>query len=130
MSTVVVENNALTSIDDTLFQSRAALERIATAVERVADALGGTAQPAPAPRGRTFWADVALLGHHDLGVCKVEELRLGGRDLLRVTPHQRAPRWINPAAIYSLEECADPTAPRPLDEPAQSPTTPTGDIPW
>lgn len=58
---------------------------------------------------RTFHARVALMGHRDLGLCRVTEAALAGAPMLRVEV-DGAVEWVNPAAIYSAREVPDAEA--------------------
>lgn len=76
----------------------------------IAEVLEDLSTPRPSARGRTFHAEVALMGHKDLGLCRVEETSLAGADLLRCTQLTVEPErvhWIRAASIYDLEEVSE-----------------------
>jgi hypothetical protein len=76
----------------------------------IAEVLEDLSTQRPTARGRTFHAEVALMGHKDLGVCRVEETSLAGADLLRCTQLTTEPErvhWIRAASIYDLEEVSE-----------------------
>lgn len=61
------------------------------------------------PPSRTFYARVSLMGHRDLGLCRVTEAMLAGVPMLRCeTP--AGVEWVNPTALYSAREVPDDEA--------------------
>ncbi len=74
----------------------------------VAEAFCFNAQwPTPAPRA--FHARVALMGHRNLGLCRVTEAPLAGVMLLRCESPAGV-EWVNPTAVYSIGEVPEAEA--------------------
>jgi len=76
----------------------------------IAEVLEDLSTPRQSAHGRAFHAKVALMGHKDLGLCRVEETTLAGAELLRCTQLTAEPErvhWIRAASIYDLEEVSE-----------------------
>jgi len=66
-----------------------------------------------APPRRVFFAHVALMGHRDLGLCRVEEVTLGGQEALRattLTEETERVHWTRTASIWCAEEVSEADA--------------------
>lgn len=76
---------------------------------RIAEAM----LPELMPPRRTFYARVALMGHRDLGLCRVEESDLGGQEVLRATTLTEEPErvhWIRASSIWCATEIPEADA--------------------
>lgn len=69
--------------------------------------------PELTPPRRTFFADVSLMGHRALGLCRVEESSLGGQDVLRattLTAETERVHWIRASSIWCATEVPEAEA--------------------
>lgn len=84
-----------------------ALAAYKAAAVAVLGALDGAQLLGPERPPRRFHGEVALKGHRDLGMCLVEEQRLGGVQVLRCTRLCVAPpevHWTRADNVYDLRE--------------------------
>lgn len=73
------------------------------------------------PPPRAFWAHVSLMGHRDLGLCRVTEAPLCGAAMLRcesvgVGAAHGDVTWTNPGVVYAMSEISDDAAMKEIAE--------------
>lgn len=79
----------------------------------VAGMLAEAFLPELTPPRRTFFARVSLMGHRDLGLCRVEESSLGGQEVLRattLTEETERVHWIRASSIWCATEVPEADA--------------------
>jgi hypothetical protein len=91
------------------------LNRLGAKGYRAAHFTGGDVVMERPVRRPAFFAELALMGHRELGLCRVEESSLCGREMLRVTALEGDEvHWIAPGSIYDLREVSEAEAERRL----------------